>query len=245
MLLFLKLYLSHLIADFVLQPNWIAKDKRRATSLSLHSAIHIATTIAIINTALNNKILLAIVFLAFTHAVCDYVKARFTRDEWLAFTSDQVAHLLIIIIASIWLSSDGWRNAGIIFRAIADSQKLYLFLCVYTAVIFGGGYFLQKVTQYFMGQIDPSLMQSKPGLRNAGKYIGWLERSLVMTFIVAGYPEGIGLLLAAKALARYPEIKSDEKLHFAEYFLIGTLTSVSIALLAGFVLLRFKSRISN
>ena len=63
--------------------------------------------------------------------------------------------------------------------------------------------------------------------------------------MVARYPEGIGLLLAAKALARYPEIKSDEKFHFAEYFLIGTLTSVSVALLAGFVLLKIGSRMNN
>lgn len=244
MLLFLKIYLSHLIADFVLQPNWIAKDKRRVTRLLLHSAIHIATALAIINTFLNTKIFLAIMLLALTHAVCDYVKARFTRDEWLAFTSDQVAHLIAIVTASIWLSSDGWKNAGIILRVIAGSQKLYLFLCVYAAVIFGGGYFVQKVTQYFMNQIDQNLMQSKPGLKNAGKYIGWLERSLVVTFIVAGYPDGIGLLLAAKALARYPEIKGDKDLHFAEYFLIGTLTSVSIALLAGLILLKLRTRIN-
>ena len=62
-----------------------------------------------------------------------------------------------------------------------------------------------------MVHIDQNLMESKPGLRNAGKYIGWLERALVVTFVVAGYPEGIGLLLAAKSLARYPEIKDDKK----------------------------------
>jgi hypothetical protein len=245
MLLFLKLYLSHLVADFLLQPNWIVKDKARASRLFLHSAIHIATTVAIINTALNKKILLAILILAFSHAICDYVKAKLTRDEWLAFTIDQATHLLIIMILSIWLSAEGWKNAEMILHVIVGSQKLYLYLCVYVAVIFGGGYFVQKITLYFMNQIDKALLQSKPGLRNAGKYIGWLERALVTTFIVAGYPEGIGLLLAAKAVARYPDIKSDEKFHFAEYFLVGTLTSVSIALLAGFVLLKLKSRIGN
>jgi hypothetical protein len=96
-----------------------------------------------------------------------------------------------------------------------------------------------------MRQIDSALVPEKPGLPNAGKYIGWLERSLVLTFIVAGYPDGVGLLLAAKALARYPEIKSDVKGHFAEYFLIGTLTSVTVALLAGFVLLKLRSRIGH
>ena len=245
MLLFFKFYFAHLIADFLLQPNWIAQNKKRPTRVLLHSAIHLAAGIAIINTSLSAKVFLALLVVAFAHALCDYVKARFTRDEWLAFTLDQVAHLTIIIVACIWLSSQPLNNAGIIARTIADSQILYLFLCVYVAVIFGGGYFVQKVTQYFMGQIDQTLLESKPGLRNAGKYIGWLERALVVTFVVAGYPEGIGFLLAAKALARYPEIKDDRKAHFAEYFLIGTLTSVSIALFAGFVLLKLRVRIKN
>lgn len=245
MLFFFKFYLAHLVADFVLQPNWIAQNKKRPTRLLLHSAIHLTTAIVIINTALSANVFLVLLVVAFIHALCDYVKARFTRDEWLAFTLDQLAHLFIIIVACVWLSSHPLNNAGIIYRTIVDSQKLYLFLCVYIAVIFGGGYFVQKVTQYFMVHIDQNLMESKPGLRNAGKYIGWLERALVVTFVVAGYPEGIGLLLAAKSLARYPEIKDDKKAHFAEYFLIGTLTSVSVALVAGFVLLKLRSRIKN
>src|SRR6266498_1788908 len=162
MLLFLKLYLSHLIADFLLQPNWIAKDKTRVTRLSLHSAIHLATTLVVINSALSKRIILASFILALSHAICDYIKAKFTRDEWLAFTTDQAVHLSIIIILSIWLSAEGWKNAGVIFHMIIGSQELYLYLCVYIAVIFGGGYFVQKVTRYFMNQIDKSLLQSKP-----------------------------------------------------------------------------------
>jgi hypothetical protein len=30
---------------------------------------------------------------------------------------------------------------------------------------------------------------------------------------------------------RYPELKADDKGHFADYFLIGTMTSVGLALL--------------
>jgi len=247
MLHFLKLCLSHLVADFILQPNWIAKNKTRINSLLTHSIIHIATASLIINVALNKFILIAIVILAVTHTIFDYIKARFTKDEWFAFTADQAAHFLVIAILSIWLTTDGWKLAATLLHIITDSQKLYLYLCVYIAVIFGGGYFVQKVTQYFMNQIDKKLFQSKPGLRNGGKYIGWLERALITTFIVAGYYEGIGLLLAAKTVARYPEIKSDEtnpdeSFHFAEYFLVGTLTSVSIAVAAGFFLLKFRLR---
>jgi hypothetical protein len=188
---------------------------------------------------------LILILLALLHAASDYVKARFTRDDWFAFTADQAVHLLFVVLAAIFLSTDPGNNGKEILQRLASSERLYLYLSIYIAVTIGGGYFVQKITQYFMRQIDQQLVQEKPGLPSAGKYIGWLERSLVLTFIIAGYPDGVGLLLAAKALARYPEIKSDVKGHFAEYFLIGTLTSVSIALFAGFVLLKLKSRITH
>lgn len=43
----------------------------------------------------------------------------------------------------------------------------------------------------------------------------------------------MGLILTAKSIARYPEFKSER---FAEYFLIGTLLSISLAV-SGAVLL--------
>jgi uncharacterized protein DUF3307 len=239
MLLFLKLYLSHLIADFLLQPNRIAKKKRSFVALLAHSGIHVAVAIAIVNVDLSVRITAAIAILSVAHAGCDYVKARFTKDEWWAFAIDQFVHFLLIAIAAVWLTGDGLPQILTILRS---SRRLYLLLCVYIAVVLGGGYFVQKVTSYFMNKIDESVARSKPGLPAAGKYIGWLERTLVLTFLITGYPEGIGLLLAAKALVRYPEIKEDQKGHFAEYFLIGTLTSVSIALVAGLIAMKFLSR---
>lgn len=107
-------------------------------------------------------------------------------------------------------------------RSTLSSQRLYLVLCVYIAAVFGGGYFVQKITSYFMAKIDDSVAQSKPGLPAAGKYIGWLERSLIVTLLISGNPQGIGLLIAAKALARYPEIKEDNK---------GTSRSTSLSVL--------------
>ena len=109
---------------------------------------------------------------------------------------------------------------------------MYLYLCAYVGVVFGGGYFVQKVTQPFLELLRADL---KPGLPNAGRYIGWLERFLILTFVLAEQETAIGFLLGAKAIVRYPEIKEDSKGHFAEYFLIGTLTSVGLALFAGLV----------
>jgi hypothetical protein len=244
MLLFLKIYLSYLVVDFLIQPSWSFRDKRRVRDLLIHAVTFIIIALALINVDLTKRILLAILVLAVARAIEDFVKVNFSRDEWLAFSFDQIGNLLMIAIVSIYLGTNRGGNLQEIFNILTSSKKLYLFLSVYVAVVFGGGYFVQKVTQYFMRHIDEGLLQSKPGLPSAGKYIGWLERFLVVTFIVGGYPEGIGLLLAAKALVRYPEIKNDDKYHFAEYFLIGTLTSVALALLAGFALLKLRLRIS-
>jgi hypothetical protein len=71
-------------------------------------------------------------------------------------------------------------------------------------------------------------------LRNAGLYIGWLERFLVLTAFLIQSPAMIGLILTGKSIARLGELKGPK---FAEYFLIGTLLSVSLALCGGLFLM--------
>src|SRR5690606_14806783 len=106
----------------------------------------------------------------------------------------------------------------------------------YVGVVFAGGALVQKVAETFLAAIDGTLQEKKPGLPKAGTYIGWVERLLVLTFVLAGYNEAIAFLLAVKALVRFPEIKEDTKGVFGEYFLVGTFTSMSIALIGGFLL---------
>jgi hypothetical protein len=56
---------------------------------------------------------------------------------------------------------------------------------------------------------------------------------LVLTAIAAQTPTLVGLILTGKSIARFPELKDAR---FVEYFLIGTLLSLSMALLGGIVL---------
>ena len=63
-----------------------------------------------------------------------------------------------------------------------------------------------------------------------GRIIGVLERAIALTLVLLGQYGALGLVVAAKALARFRGL---EERDFAEYFLIGTLASVLIALLAG------------
>lgn len=240
MLLFLQLYFAHLVADFLLQPDWIARKKTRLRPLASHAAIHLLCAIVVVNLALRQTVLVAIVLVVVVHALVDYVKAKLSTDGWLAFTLDQAAHLITIALASTWLAAS-WPETIAIVRSVATTPLVYLYACAYVAVVFGGGYFVQKVTQSFLASMQTSIASLKPGLPNAGKYIGWVERALILTFIVGGYGDAVGFLLAAKALARYPEIKEDTKGHFAEYFLVGTLTSVGLALVVGIGVNRLKA----
>jgi hypothetical protein len=66
-------------------------------------------------------------------------------------------------------------------------------------------------------------------------YIGWLERFLILTALVLQSPATVGLILTAKAVIRFPELKD---IRFAEYFLIGTLLSMSVALIGGLILIK-------
>lgn len=68
-------------------------------------------------------------------------------------------------------------------------------------------------------------------MENAGRYIGWLERSLLYGLILLGSPDAAALVIAAKSIARFPSF-AEEK--FAEYYLIGTLLSLVIAAATAF-----------
>ncbi len=63
-----------------------------------------------------------------------------------------------------------------------------------------------------------------------GRLIGVLERAVVLTLVLLGQFGALGLVLAAKSVARF---KSLDDRDFAEYFLIGTLASVLVSLLVG------------
>ncbi|PYP70567.1 MAG: hypothetical protein DMD36_06230 [Gemmatimonadetes bacterium] len=63
-----------------------------------------------------------------------------------------------------------------------------------------------------------------------GRMIGALERALVLTLILLGEYGAVGWIIAAKSLARFKALEDRE---FAEYFLIGTLASYLLAVLAG------------
>jgi hypothetical protein len=65
---------------------------------------------------------------------------------------------------------------------------------------------------------------------NRGRTIGNIERLVMLAVVVLGNYEALGFILAAKGLIRASEFDDRD---FAEYFIVGSLSSVAVALLVG------------
>src|SRR5690606_25056663 len=70
-------------------------------------------------------------------------------------------------------------------------------------------------------------------LKNAGTYIGMLERLFVFGFMLLQQWAAIGLLIAAKSVFRFGDLNKGKNRKLTEYVLIGTLLSFGLAFLAG------------
>ncbi len=69
---------------------------------------------------------------------------------------------------------------------------------------------------------------------NAGRFIGTVERIIMLIFISIGQYSAIGLVLTAKSIARYDRIAKEQ--NFAEYYLLGTLISTVIAIVTALII---------
>jgi hypothetical protein len=62
-----------------------------------------------------------------------------------------------------------------------------------------------------------------PEVLRGGAWVGVLERAWTAVILLAGWPEGLAILVAVKGLGRYAELKAPAA---AERFIIGTLASL-------------------
>lgn len=244
-MIFWKLLLAHAIADFLLQPRSIVRGKRRLPLLLAHMGVHLAVTLLILYGPPGRpdpSAVWVVLGLVLLHGALDRVKVHVEttflrqgreRDRaWKLFAADQTLHLLTIAGAWLLLEQGSSQRA---YRAIGDSLQnpgLYLHVSFVILVVFGGGYFTGLVCRGFA---DALKNKEEFGMPRAGAYIGVLERSLALAAILTGHYEFVGFLLAAKSIARFPEMK--DATHFAEYFIVGTLTSLSVAIFGGLLLL--------
>jgi uncharacterized membrane protein len=114
-------------------------------------------------------------------------------------------------------------------EAVIQSDRLALAATGLTAAVFIGGSVVAWILTPFTVALEKcGETPTVPSLSNAGRYIGWFERAVLFAFVIGGEPEAAAVALAAKSFARFPTL-SEHHQGFAEYFLIGSLASITIA----------------
>ena len=98
------LYIAHIVADFLLQPNRLAafKEKRFAGVL-LHAGIH-GAVMGLFLWPTRPRLAVAIVLIAGIHAVVDQLKIAYQRKSATfgrGFIIDQAAHFIVLTIATL------------------------------------------------------------------------------------------------------------------------------------------------
>jgi len=224
LILTLKLLLAHLIGDFTLQPNKWEKSKRKlkikSPFLYWHILVHAIALILLL--ALEMKYALGIGIILLSHFLIDLAKiyALNEKNKIVLFFVDQFLHITVILcVAYVYFPFD------LKFDNFITPELLALGLAVFTLTSFSS--ICMKV---LISRWKP---KEKKTLKNAGTYIGMLERLFVFGFIVIEYWEGIGFLLAAKSVFRFGDLSNSEDRNLTEYVLIGTLLSFGIAILIG------------
>lgn len=244
----LALYLAHLLADFVFQTPRLVEQKRRGQPFAYlaHGLIHYLSAIVIVGFFIPGTIVairtyLVVASLTLVHLLIDLAKTRLAAKNSIgagasAYLADQLAHFLTVVLAA-WLLSTAvpFRALTALFQIPRSAGNKFLAVpVIYLGVIFGGGYLIRFLTRSMAESVRiHESVKSGEQLQNAGLYIGWLERFLILTALLLQSPAAVGLILTAKAITRYPEFKS---VRFAEYVLIGTLLSVSLAFVGGLFL---------
>ncbi len=150
------------------------------------------------------------------------------------FLADQAAHLAVLIIGASVLLLDqptlsAWANGinalGNLLPVADQAAGVTLVVIVIDLLIINirGGFFLVGTLLAPRGAAEGS----ESGPERVGATIGILERLVVCVLVLAGQAAAIGFVIAAKTLARFRQL--DDR-HFAEYYLVGTLASITLAL---------------
>jgi hypothetical protein len=82
------------------------------------------------------------------------------------------------------------------------------------------------------GPDDPGPVGPMGSHARVGATIGILERILIVVFVLTGSEAAVGFVVAAKTLARFRLLDDRD---FAEYYLLGTLASVAVAIVSGLI----------
>ena len=221
--------LVHVLFDFYFQPSkWVnskTTEGFKSKYLYWHCFIY-ALAVSVVVFLLTHVCWLTIVaFIAvgISHVITDGLKKKY-KDAIAYFFIDQFLHLFVLGII-VWI---------VCTKQIIEVDKKWVIFLIYVL-----GYLIALkpfglTAKNIMDTFD--FNPEEKGLKDGGLWIGYIERFLILTFVLMSYYEGIGFLLAAKSIFRFGELKNENEIKRTEYILIGTLLSFGLAVCVGMLM---------
>lgn len=226
-----RLVIAHVLGDFILQSDrWVAEKHDRhffSPYLYLHGLVHLILAWLAVG-EWRGWIIAAPI--AFGHILFDGLKGLLKKKGIGSFLIDQTAHALVII--ACWMLYTDVRLADITYSF--NNERFWIITATYFTVTFVYQRLIAIATTIWRKDIPAE----RALLLKAGRWIGIIERTLVLTFVLMNQFAAIGFLLAAKSIFRFGDLRDAKDKSHTEYVLIGTLLSFGLTIITGILVSR-------
>ena len=248
--LLVGLLLTHLLADFYFQPySWVKQRNERhalALPLYLHALLHGA--LALIALALLSDTYSLVttgtgaLIIAVSHFKIDVIKSYCSQNT-TAFVIDQFAHVIVILVVFLYVTNQ-WHSALELIKQLGAGHLAVIL--AYLAVLKPSSIIIKQLLSPWSSEVltnktpsahpndTPTITtEAQQTLSLAGQRIGYLERVLMLTFVLLNQFSAIGFLIAAKSIFRFGDLTKHQDRKLTEYVLLGTFTSVAMTFAIG------------
>lgn len=222
-----KLILSHLLTDFILQPNKWIQTRNEKHFGSFHLYLHGFVTALLAWLFIGWQYWAVALIILISHILIDGWKS-YRGESLLYFIIDQLLHFIVIISCWLYIFFN-WTDVAMTWQEISTNAALWKMATGIIFLTMPAGILIGKMTKHWRQNIADA-----ESLDNAGRWIGIAERIIIVIFVINNQYSAIGLLVAAKGIIRFnekdrPEIKT-------EYLVIGTLLSIGVAIVTGLII---------
>lgn len=246
---FILLLLAHTISDFYIQTEKMAEKKDESIKwVFIHCLCYWFTLMVVSIPVMSWDVFTFGTIVAISHLIIDVMKylyilklkkkAKMTMlKERNVFLMDQLLHFICLIaFAYLFVLKVGKLNlcdSVSEFFAIVGIPVISFAAWITTLLIIHKPANI-TISKLLMLYRPKDKEDNKKYSNNAGRFIGTIERIIILIFISIGQYAAIGLVLTAKSIARYDRISKEKD--FAEYYLLGTLISTAMAIIVSFII---------
>lgn len=232
----ISMFLAHLVGDYVLQWDSLAMWKaREMRGIMAHCLVVSAVTFVFAWPFGANWWQVALI-ISLGHFLIDAVQLPITSKPsppgmfaLLRFTADQVAHIIVILVALIW---GGYLSPGsMLVTTLTEMrhQTQLAYVAGYIALAMPAWVFVEFAIYGLVKGTPPDFS------RATNKYVGSMERWLIMTCVLLGQFILVPLVAAPRFVFERPRLNNND-VPEVNLYIAKLLASILLAIACGLAL---------